>query len=157
MKEWLEYEIELTPSDDGDQLNSEQKEVIQKLYTEMEGKRFFWNGYYGEGHHKVRWGVKTEECILDKLKALIPDHDISIWDPLQEEWTQDDDLYNCISELKADASLTAARLFNFEQKYDCHGMSLYFHYLMNCLGFTYMEEALTLTRHLNECLLKAPR
>lgn len=157
MKAWLEYEIDLTPSDDGDQMRVEEMHVVQILHSEMDGKPFFWNGYFGEGYHKLRWGVETTECILDKLKSLLPGREINPWDPLQEEWTQDDELYNRISELKAGAALTVAGLFDFERKYNWHEMSLYFHYLMNCLGFTYMEEALALTSHVNECLLKAPR
>ncbi len=152
MKEWLEYEIELTPSDSADQLILEETEIIQKLHTEVGETAFFWNGYYGEGYHRLRWGVKIDKCIIDKLKTLLPDHDISIWDPLQEEWAEDDEIYNHISEIKADACVTAARLFNFVQKYNWHGMSMYIHFLMNSLGFTYMDEALAYSKNAYECL-----
>lgn len=156
MFDWLEYEIELTPSDKPDQLFSEEKEIIQKLHTEMDGNPFFWTGYYGNDYHHLRWGVKTDKCILDKLKTLLPNHDISAWDPLQESWAENHELYSYISEIKADACLTAERLFNFEPKYDWHGMSMYIHFLMNSLGFNYMEEALTCSRNVYECLSNIP-
>ena len=156
MKEWLEYEIELTPSDNADQLISEEKEVVKKLHLEMEKKAFFWTGYFGAGYHRLRWGIKTDKCIFNKLKALLPDHDISIWDPLQESWAEDDELYNHISGIKADACVTAAWLFNFESKYDWHGMSMYIHFLMNSLGFNYLEEALACSRNAYECLSNIP-
>lgn len=156
MKEWLEYEIELTPSDNTDQLFSEEKEIIQKLHTEMNGNSFFWNGYYGNDYHRLRWGVKTDKCILAKLKTLLPDHDINIRDPLQDSWAENDDFYNRVSEIKAYACLTVVRLFNFEPKYNWHEMSLYFHYLMNCLGFTYLEETRAFTRNAYECISQIP-
>jgi len=157
MKAWLEYEIELTPSDDVDRLYIEEIEIVKKLYTEMDKNSFFWNGYFGVDYHRLRWGVKTGGCILDKLKLLLPDHDVNAWDPIKESWTEDDDFYNRVSDIKADACLTAIRLFNFETKYNWHEMSLYIHYLMNCLGFTYLEESLAYSRNTYECLSKIPR
>lgn len=156
MREWLEYEIELTPSDNNNQLISEEQKIIQKLYTEMDENPFFWTGYFGKGYHRLRWGIKAEECILDKLMEILPDHDVTVWDPLQESWAEDIELYNGISEIKADACLTVINLFKFKKKYSWEGMSMYIHFLMNSLGFTYIDEALACSRNVYECLSNIP-
>jgi len=154
MKEWREYEIILEPSDDTEVLIAEGIEVVQTLYKETDFQ-FFWSSYFGggkTGYHTLRWGVKNGDNITKKLGALLPDKTIIPYDASSEGWTEDDDFYNEISEMKADACQVAVRMFQFKKPYDWRGMSMFMHFLFNSLGYTYWEEALMCARNTYECL-----
>jgi len=154
MEKWREYVIELTPSEYASELMKEEKDIIWHLYDEMEESSFFWTGYFGSNFHNLRWGIKSEDDKIDLLKNLLPDKKIEVFDPLQEDWAKDEELYNNISDIKAHACLIVLHGFDIIKKYTWHGMSMFIHFFLNSLGYSYDEEALICSRNAYECLLE---
>ena len=152
---WYEYEIHLTSSEDLDALMKEENDVVFSLlpyFTETED--VFWSGYFGPGYHKLRFGIKTEEDKSQVLFGALPQHKIDVFDPLQEDWAHDVNLYNAISDIKAKACLISLKGFGLQKPYNPNGMTMFIHFFLNALGYPYREEALICSRNTYQALFQ---
>lgn len=151
---WREYEIKLTPANSLKALMAEENKVVLSLLPVFAGYDVFWSGYFGPEYHNLRWGVKSVEDKYVLLRTTLPNHEIDCYDPLQETWAHDEEMYNSVSDIKAQACLVAVGGFDLNKLYSWDEMGLFIHFLLNALGYPYAEEALICSRNTYQSLLQ---